>query len=80
MSPIVRLNTESREYTGNTVLPFKRDRGYFFIVMTAGTGTIEFGGGGGKIPLATGFHYSPSVAPISEISIETTGTFVIHEG
>lgn len=46
MSPIVRLNTQSREYTGNTVLPSKRDRGYFFIVMTSGTGTIEFGGGG----------------------------------
>lgn len=54
MSPILRLNTQSREYTGNTVLQFKKDRGYFFIVMTVGTGTIECGAGGGKIPLATG--------------------------
>ena len=80
MSPIVRINTQSREYTGNAVLPFKQDRGYFFIVMTTGEGTVEFGGGGGKIPLAEGFHYAPHVAPISEISIETSGTYVIHEG
>jgi hypothetical protein len=38
MSPIVRLNTQSSEYVGNTVLPFKRDRGYFFTVMTSGDG------------------------------------------
>lgn len=80
MSPLVRLNTQSQEYTGNTVLPFKRDRGYFFIVMTSGTGTVEFGGGGGKIPLAEGFHYAPSVAPLSEIFIETSGTYVVHRG
>lgn len=80
MSPITRLNTVSTEYTGNTVLPANSNRGYFFIVMVGTAGTVAFGGGDGKIPLtATGF-YEPCVAPIGEISIETTGTFVVHEG
>ncbi len=80
MSPITRLNTVSKEYTGNLTLPFDQDRGYFFIVMTAGTGTVEFGKGGGKIPLAEGNHYNPPVTPTSQIDIETVGTYVIHEG
>jgi hypothetical protein len=80
MSYIERLNTRSTEHTGDLVLPFDQDRGYFFIVMTTGTGTIEFGGGGGKIPLAEGYVLEPNVCPISEISIETVGTYVIHMG
>lgn len=79
-SAITRLNTVSQEYTGNQTFPFDQDRGYLFIVMTSGTGTVEFGGGGGKIPLAEGAFYEPLVCPLSEISVETTGTFVIHTG
>ena len=79
-SPITRLNTASKEYTGNTVLPADEGRGYLFIVMKGTAGTVSFGGGDGKIPLtATGF-YEPLVAPIGAVSIETTGTFVVHEG
>lgn len=49
-------------------------------MMTVGTGTIEFGDGGGKIPLDTGAFYEPLVCPISKISIETTGTFIVNMG
>lgn len=80
MSPITRLNTTSKEYTGNTVLAANSQRGYFFVVMTGNTGTVEFGGGGGKIPLTSTGFYEPFVAPIGTISIETAGTFVVHEG
>lgn len=81
MSPLLRANTVSTEHTGNLVLPARKHRSYFFITFTVGTGTVEFGGGGGKIPLGTAYHYAPAVAPIGEISIETTGgTYIIHEG
>lgn len=81
MSAITRLNTISRQYSGDTTFPYDRDRGYFFVVMLAGSsGTVEFGGGGGQIPLAEGFHYAPSVAPTSEIIVRATGNFVVHMG
>lgn len=75
---ITRVNTRSTEHTGNLVIPANQNRSYFFILQTVGTGTIEFGGGGGKIPLAEGVHYIPSIAPTDEIVIESTGTYVIH--
>jgi hypothetical protein len=78
MATLHRVNSRSTAHSGDLVLPENRNRGYFFIVMTAGIGTIEFGGGGGLIPLATGEHYNPPVAPTSEISIVTTGDFVLH--
>lgn len=78
---IIRVNSRSYEVTGNHSLPADRNRSYFFIVCTVGSGTIEFGKGGGKIPLKEGAHYNPPIVPTSEIDIEsTTGTFVIHEG
>jgi len=80
MSRLHRLNIVSKEYTGNTTLPKKANRGYFMIVMTSGTGTIEFGGGGGQVPLTTTAYYEPYVTPTSEISIVTEGTFVLVEG
>ena len=81
----IRTKATSREYTGNKVLPANPNRTYFFIVQTVGTGTIEFrdsGGanGGGLIPLTTGAHYAPYLAPTAEISIVSAGTYVIHEG
>lgn len=75
---ITRVNTRSTEHTGNLTIPYNQNRSMFFIVQTVGTGTIEFGGGGGKIPLTEGVHYNPNVVPTDEISIETTGTFVVH--
>jgi len=77
-SGLTRVNSISREYTGNQTFPQNLSRSYFFIVMTSGTGTIEFGNGGGKIPLQEGFHYAPHIVPTTEITVETSGTFVIH--
>lgn len=73
-----KLNTRSVSYTGTTTFPADNRRGYFFVVMTTGAGTIEFGQGGGLIPLAELEHYNPPVCPISEITVTTSGTFVVH--
>lgn len=75
---MLRANSISIERTTNLVLPPNQNRRLFFIVQTVGTGTVEFGGGGGKIPLEEGMHYIPPCIPIGEISIETTGTYIIH--
>lgn len=77
---ITAKNTVSKEYTGNKTFPANNNRGYFFIVMTDGTGTISFGGGGGEIPLESGYHYEPGVCPLGEITVTTTSTYVIHMG
>jgi len=80
MSLLKRLNTVSKEYSGNQTFPANDHRGYFLIVMTSGQGTVEFGEGGGKMPLPPEGYYEPTVTPLGEITIETTGTFVVHEG
>lgn len=80
MSEILRLNTQSKTYTGDTTLAADHKRGYFFILQTSGTSTIEFGAGGGEIPLEEGFHYEPTVCPTGEIIIKTTGTCVVITG
>jgi len=80
MSSIERLNTVSKSYSGNQTFPANNRRGYFLIVMTSGEGTIEFGEGGGKLPLPAEGFYEPAVTPLGEITVETTGTFVVHEG
>ena len=75
---IASLNVTSKEFTGEIVLPANVHRKYLFIVMTEGTeGTIELGGGGGKIPIETGFHFNPYPVPTSEVSIITDGKVVI---
>jgi len=76
-----RANTRSYEESDDTVIPANKNRTYFFIVFITGSGTIEFGGGGGLIPLANAAFYEPLVVPTSEISIASTGgVYVIHEG
>lgn len=82
---IMAKNTVSLEYTGDKTFPANTNRGYFFITMTSGSGTISFGIAGagettGEIPLAEGFHYVPGVCPTGEIRVTTTGTFVVHVG
>lgn len=74
---LARLNVVSKEYSGNTTLPRNTSRGYFFIVMTTGTATIEFGEGGGTIPLAADAFLEPIVAPTSQIDIVSAGTYTI---
>ena len=72
------LNLISTGHIGNTTLPAFTSRGYLLIAMTAGsTGTINFGGGTGEIPLAADGWYEPYVVPTSEITVTTAGTFVI---
>ncbi|MBV1952542.1 MAG: hypothetical protein KUG64_10175 [Cycloclasticus sp.] len=80
---LARLNLHSTVYTEGvdftSVKTFARNqkRGYFFIVMTSGTGTISFGEGTGEVPLALNQFYEPYVCPTSEIRVTTTGTFVV---
>ena len=72
-----RLKLTSTTYSGNQTFPAKQGRGYFFIVMTVGSGTISFGGGDGEIPLANAQHYEPYVCPTGVIDVTTAGTFVV---
>ena len=75
-----RINTISKQYTGGVTLPLDRNRSYFFIVCTEGAATVEFGGGGGKIPLPANAFLEPFVVPTSEIKVEGSGTVIIAEG
>lgn len=75
---IVRANSISQEHTGDLILPINRSRSYFFIVMITAAGTLEFGQGGGEIPLSAGDHYNPHICPTGEIHIRTAGDYVIH--
>lgn len=72
------INNRSIQYTGPLSLPENYNRAYFFIVVTTGSVEIEFGDGGGRIPLAQGNHYCPYVCPTSTIRITGTGTYVLH--
>ena len=80
MSPITRLNTVSKGYTGNITFPQDIHRGHFLIAVGAVAATIEFGGGGGLMPLAANSVFEPNVCPISSISVVTTGSYVILQG
>ncbi len=73
-------NTVTKRYEGDKIIPHDSDRSYFFIVMISGAGSIEFGRGGGEIPLVASEHYSPYVCPTGEISIKSTGAYVVHMG
>lgn len=74
---IDRLNMRSVTYSGNQSFPAVPNRSYFQIVMTSGTGTIEFDNGGGAIPLAADEKFSPRVCPTSAIDVVTAGTFIV---
>lgn len=65
-------------FTGVLSLPENSNRHYFFVVAVTGSIELEFGKGGGKIPLAEGNHYCPYVCPTGEIDITGTGTYVLH--
>ena len=74
--PRRNLNIVSTEYTGNTTLPRNSNRSYLMIAMVGGaTGTVSFGGGTGELELTD--FYEPLVVPSSEISVTTTGAFVV---
>ena len=71
------LLSTTKEYTGNTTFPRDRQRSYFFITFTSGTGTIRFGEDGGEIPIVESGHYNPPDST-AKITVTTTGTFVVH--
>lgn len=71
------LNMRSKTYAGNTTIAHNLNRGYLFVLATSGSCTIEFGDGGGQIPLVEGGFYEPLRAPTSEITIVTTGTVIV---
>ena len=73
-------NLTSKEYTSNTTLSANTNRTYFFIVMTSGTGSVEFNDGGGQVPLVENQFYEPYICPTSAISIVTSGACVVVEG
>ncbi|CAM0011460.1 hypothetical protein VPHK436_0062 [Vibrio phage K436] len=75
----IRGASQSVEYSGNKTFPANNRRNYFFVVMSGGSdGTIEFGGGGGKIPIPADSFYEPLMCSLSEIKVECTGTYVVH--
>lgn len=79
MSKINRANIISREFTGAKVIPKNTNRAYLFIVCTSGSIGVEYGEGGGVIPLSTGVFLEPYVIPTSSITISGTGTYTVAE-
>ena len=77
---IAAKNIVSTSHTGNLVLSANNNRSYFFIQMLSASGTVEFGGGGGLLPLGINQVYEPNVSPTSAISIVTVGTYVLITG
>jgi hypothetical protein len=67
----------STTYTGNTTIPAQRGREYFLIQPTSLPITIQFGEGSGAVTLPVGSYYEPYIAPSTEITIVTTGSFVV---
>jgi hypothetical protein len=67
----------STTYTGNTTFTGERGREYFMIQATDVALTVEFGGGTGGVSVTVGGFYEPYIAPSTEITITTTGSFVV---
>lgn len=62
--------------TGTTTLKADAERVGFRVDMIS-DGTVEFGDGGGKVPVKAGSFYEPLVCPIGTITIESSGGYVI---
>ena len=77
---MISSSTQSKEYSGNTTFAADTRRNYFFIIALNGDLTIEFGQGGGLIPVVSSGTYEPLVASTSEINIlADVGTnYVVH--
>jgi len=67
----------STTYTGNTTLPAERGREYLLIQPTDLALNIQLGSGTGTVAVAVGSYYEPYIAPSTEITITTTGSYVI---
>jgi hypothetical protein len=71
----------SNEYTGNKLFGHPNSgkrRSFFYVVMISGTGTIEFGDGGGLIPLSSSGIYFSAKGANTTIEVVTTGTYIVH--
>jgi hypothetical protein len=71
----------SNEYTGNKLFGHPNSgkrRSFFYVVMLSGTGTVEFGDGGGLIPLGINGEYQTIDGANTTIEVVTTGTYVVH--
>ena len=75
------------QYAGNTVFkagsPDSKPnlRKFFFLTNTDPASAevlINVGGGGGQIPVQAGEHYAPAGNTNGEITVTTTGEFVVH--
>jgi lysophospholipase L1-like esterase len=69
----------SKAYTGNQSFESNTTRKHFSITPAAGSAiTVEFGGGGGAIPLTPSVTFQMPVAPISKIDIVGTGSYIVQ--
>ena len=67
----------STTYTGNTTLSAERGREYFLVQPTTADLTINFGTGSGSVTIINGSYYEPYIAPSTEITITSTGSYVV---
>lgn len=70
----------SIEYTGNKIFGHPNSgqrRSFFYVLMLSGTGTVEFGGGGGLIPLGVDGEYQTVEGANTTIDVVSTGTYVV---
>lgn len=74
---IQRLNVQSTLHVNSLSLVADPSRGRFEIVQLTGDSTVEFGQGGGLLPIPAEYHYVPTVCPTGQIDILTTGSYVI---
>jgi hypothetical protein len=76
---LTRLNASSKQYTATKTFPAQDGRGYLFIYVVSGDLTVEFGGGGGAIPITAGGFLEPAVTPTSEITmtINPAATYIV---
>ncbi len=69
-----KANLRSVEYTTAQTFDADQRREYFFLYVTSGDVTIEFGDGGGLIPVPAGGHYEPLAIPTNKIVITPNPT------
>lgn len=74
---LAKANLVSKQFgAGTTTFGADQDRTYLLVVVDVGTlATIEFGEGGGLVPLTD--FIEPTVAPISQFQIVSDGNYTV---
>lgn len=67
----------STTYTGDTTIPANRGREYLLIQSLVSHADVTFGSGTGAVHIPTHGFYEPLKAPSTELTITTSGTFVV---